>query len=101
MKKEDARFAVLREYDRWAKGHPNDAKNMGGFVFFGYLDKERPDLLDSVPSVANGKPFTTGFVKEVDWKIKAAKSFLITAAAVEATGRLAPDRRQGASDLHQ
>jgi hypothetical protein len=46
MKKEDARQAVLREYDRWAKHHPNDAKKMGGFVFFGYLEKERPDLLD-------------------------------------------------------
>jgi hypothetical protein len=36
-KKEDARLAVLREYDRWAKDHPNDAKKMG---------EERPDLLD-------------------------------------------------------
>jgi hypothetical protein len=45
-KKEDARLAVLREYDRWAKDRPNDAKKMGGFVFFGYLEKERPDLLD-------------------------------------------------------
>ena len=45
-KKEDARLAVLREYDRWAKEHPNDAKKMGGYVFFGYLEKERPDLLD-------------------------------------------------------
>ena len=45
-KKEDARLAVLREYDRWAKDHPNDAKKMGGYVFFGYLEKERPGLLD-------------------------------------------------------
>ena len=45
-KKEDARLAVLREYDIWAKDHPHDAKKMGGFVFFGYLEKERPDLLD-------------------------------------------------------
>jgi hypothetical protein len=45
-KKEDARLAVLREYDSWAKDHPNDAKKMGGYVFFGYLEKERPDLLD-------------------------------------------------------
>jgi hypothetical protein len=47
-KKEDARLAVLREYDRWAKDHPNDAKKMGGYVFFGYLEKERPDLLGTV-----------------------------------------------------
>jgi len=36
-KKEDARLAILREYDRWAKDHTNDAKKMGGFVFFGYV----------------------------------------------------------------
>ena len=28
-KQEDARLAVLREYDKWAKDHPNDAKKMG------------------------------------------------------------------------
>jgi hypothetical protein len=32
MKKE-ARRAVLSEYDRWAKKHPNDARMMGGFLF--------------------------------------------------------------------
>ena len=64
-KKEDARLAVLREYDRWAKDHPNDAKKMGGFVFFAHLEKERPDLLISVPA-ANCKSFTSGFVTEVD-----------------------------------
>jgi hypothetical protein len=46
MKKEDAKRAVLSEYDRWAKKHPNDAKMMGGFLFFRYLQKERSDLLD-------------------------------------------------------
>jgi hypothetical protein len=46
MKKDDARRAVLREYDRWTKAHPSNAKKMGGFVFFSYLQKEKPDLLD-------------------------------------------------------
>jgi hypothetical protein len=46
MKKEEARRAVLSEYDRWSKKHPNDAKVMGGFLFFRYLQKERSDLLD-------------------------------------------------------
>jgi hypothetical protein len=46
MKKEEARRAVLSEYDRWAKKHPNDASMMGGFLFFRYLQKERSDLLD-------------------------------------------------------
>ena len=65
-KKDDARLAVLREYDRWAKKHPNDAKKMGGFVFFGYLEKKGQTFSISVPSAANGKPFTAGFVTEVD-----------------------------------
>jgi hypothetical protein len=46
MKKEDARQAVLNEYDRWAKKHPNHATMMGGFLFFRYLQEERSDLLD-------------------------------------------------------
>ena len=45
MKKEETRRAVLSEYDRWAKKHPNDATMMGGFLFFRYLQKERSDLL--------------------------------------------------------
>ena len=53
-KKEDARLAVLREYDRWAKDHPNDAKKMGGYVFFGHLGQA---FSISVPSAANGKSF--------------------------------------------
>jgi hypothetical protein len=46
MKKEDARRAILSEYDRWAKKHPNDATMMGGFLFFRYLQNERTELLD-------------------------------------------------------
>ena len=46
MKKDDARLAVLGEYNGWAKDHPNDAKMMGGFLFFSYLQKEKLDLLD-------------------------------------------------------
>jgi len=46
MKKEEARRAVLSEYDRWTKKHPKDASMMGGFLFFRYLQEERSDLLD-------------------------------------------------------
>jgi len=46
MKKEDAKRAVLSEYDRWVKKHPNDARMMGGFMFFQYLQDEKSDLLD-------------------------------------------------------
>ena len=37
---------LLREYDKWAKDHPDDATEMGGAVFFTYLQKDRLDLLD-------------------------------------------------------
>jgi hypothetical protein len=46
MKKEEAKRAVLSEYDRWVKTHPDDAKIMGGFFFFRYLQNERSELLD-------------------------------------------------------
>jgi hypothetical protein len=46
MVREEARRTLLREYDRWAKDHPDDATKMGGMVFFRYLQKERSDLLD-------------------------------------------------------
>jgi hypothetical protein len=45
MKKEEARRAVLSEYDRWAKKHPNEASMMGGFLFFRYLQEERSGQL--------------------------------------------------------
>jgi hypothetical protein len=46
LKKEKARREVLSEYDSWAKKHPNDARMMGGFLFFRYLQAERSELLD-------------------------------------------------------
>ena len=44
MSKEEARRAVLSEYDSWAKKNP--ANMMGGFLFFRYLQKEKSGLLD-------------------------------------------------------
>ena len=46
MVREEARRTLLREYDKWAKDHPEDAAKMGGMVFFQYVQKERSDLLD-------------------------------------------------------
>jgi hypothetical protein len=46
MKKEEARLAIVSEYDRWAKKHPDEAIMMGGYLFFRYLQNERSDLLD-------------------------------------------------------
>jgi hypothetical protein len=31
----------LSEYDRWAKKHPNDARMMGGFLFYRHLQKDK------------------------------------------------------------
>jgi len=42
MVREEARRTLLREYDNWAKHHPDDATK----VFFAYLQRERSDLLD-------------------------------------------------------
>jgi hypothetical protein len=60
MKKEEARRAVLTEYDGWAKKSPDAANVMGGFLFFRYLQQERSVLLD-LRLAASGKSFTAGF----------------------------------------
>jgi hypothetical protein len=44
--REEARRTLLREYDKWANDHPDDAIKRSGVVFFMYLQKERTDLLD-------------------------------------------------------
>jgi hypothetical protein len=46
MVREEARRTLLREYDKWANDHPDDATKRSGVVFFAYLQKERSDLLD-------------------------------------------------------
>src|SRR6516164_179546 len=46
MVREEARRTLLREYDKWAKDHPDDVTKRSGVVFFTYLQKERLDLLD-------------------------------------------------------
>jgi hypothetical protein len=69
MKKEEARRAVLSEYDRWAKKHPNEASMMGGFLFFDTYKKKGPAFSISVRLATSGKSFTAGF--ETGWKISA------------------------------
>ncbi len=46
-KKEDspAKLAILHEWDRWAKEHPEAASPSGSLRFFGHLKNLRPDLL--------------------------------------------------------
>jgi hypothetical protein len=54
MVREEARRTLLREYDKWAKDHPDDATKRSGVVFFTYLQKERTDLLGFL-AVGGGK----------------------------------------------
>jgi hypothetical protein len=46
LKKEDAKLAVIREWDAWSVQHTEEAKTMNGMLFFNYLQRERPDLLN-------------------------------------------------------
>ena len=62
MKKEEARRTVLTEYDRWAKQRPNQASMMGGFLFFRYLQEEKPDLLD-FRAAGNKWPIVHGWLQ--------------------------------------
>ena len=63
MSKEQARRAVLSEYDSWAKKHPDDARMMGGFLFFRYLQTDKADLLDF--RTAGGKwPVVHGWIRD-------------------------------------
>jgi hypothetical protein len=46
LKKEDAKLAVIREWDAWSAQHAHEAKIMNGMLFFNYLQTARPDLLN-------------------------------------------------------
>jgi hypothetical protein len=63
MNKEEARRAVLSEYDSWAKKHPTQASMMGGFLFFRYLQAERSGLLD-FRAVGNKWPIVHGWIRD-------------------------------------
>jgi hypothetical protein len=62
-KKEESRRAVLTEYDSWVKKHPNQARLMGGFLFFRYLQAERADLLD-FRAAGNKWPIVHGWLSD-------------------------------------
>jgi hypothetical protein len=65
MVREEARRTLLREYDKWARDHPDDATNRGGVVFFAYLQKERSDLLDFHAVGGDKWATTAGFITQV------------------------------------
>jgi hypothetical protein len=68
MSKEQARQAVVSEYDSWAKKHPNEASMMGGFLFFRYLQTDKSDLLDFRGS-DNKWPIVHGWIRDAVEKI--------------------------------
>jgi len=68
MSKEQARLAVLSEFDGWAKKHPDDARMMGGFLFFRYLQTDKSDLLD-FRSGDNKWPIVHGWIRDSVEKI--------------------------------
>jgi hypothetical protein len=53
---------LSREWDAWARRHPNDAKVSGGILFFSYLKRKRSDLLlDLRRPAINGRPSMRGY----------------------------------------
>ena len=60
-KKEDspAKLAIIREWDAWSQEHPGDAEIQDCMLFFSFLERERPDLLN-FESVMNGRTFMHG-----------------------------------------
>jgi hypothetical protein len=67
MSKEEARQAVLSEYDRWAKKHPDDAIIMGAFSSFDSYRQTGRTFSISAGLATSGKSFTAGF--EIGCKI--------------------------------
>jgi len=63
MSKDKARQAVLSEYDNWAEKYPVDARMMGGFLFFRYLQADKADLLDFPPAVRKW-PIVHGWLRD-------------------------------------
>jgi hypothetical protein len=56
--KSPAKLAVIQEWDEWSKTH---ADSTGGFLFFQYLQRRRPDLLlDFKTRGDSGRSFTSG-----------------------------------------
>ena len=68
MSKEQARQAVLSEYDSWAKKHRDQASMMGGFLFFRYLQTDKSVLLD-FRAGDNKWPIVHGWIRDSVEKI--------------------------------
>jgi hypothetical protein len=68
MEQEEAKQAVLSKYDKWAKKHPNEARMMGGFLFYRYLQTDKSDLLD-FRAADNKWPIVHGWIRDLVEKI--------------------------------
>jgi hypothetical protein len=63
MVREEARRTLLREYDKWAKDHPDDATNRGSVVFC--KGKEGTFWISMPLAATSGQPSTDGFITQV------------------------------------
>jgi hypothetical protein len=64
---DEARRAVLCEWDAWAKDNPEDAKaGVSGMMFFAHLQKNRPELLEFKYSVGDKWQQVHGWLREGD-----------------------------------
>jgi hypothetical protein len=41
-----AKLAIIREWDAWSQDHPGEAEIQDCMLFFSFLERERPDLLN-------------------------------------------------------
>src|SRR5262249_12057936 len=91
MKKEEAKRAVLSEYDRWAKKHPKDARMMGGFLYLPVLT-ERKVGPSRFPcgwrKVANRSRLASGSVGRLGSHIRARQKALCHPLKAEGEDRL-------------
>jgi hypothetical protein len=65
MKRDEAKRLVLQEWDVWAaKNLPAGQKASGtdGLIFFGYLQKQRPHLLEFKTSTGDRWPTVHGWL---------------------------------------
>jgi hypothetical protein len=66
MVREEARRSLLREYDKWAKDHPDDATKRGAWSFSPiYKGKERTSWISMLLAVTSGQRYTAGFITQV------------------------------------
>jgi hypothetical protein len=61
MVREEARRTLLREYDKWAKDHPDDATKRSGFA----KGKERTFWISMLLAATSGQRSTAGFITRV------------------------------------